>query len=106
MNLQQHKEAWEDFEVWYIGFYSRYNPKARLINAGTVIGYFKDEPFEMQLGVYIKYFGEKEISIFDLWFLMSEDFKPTDPNRKWETGYDFESSVEECFKTRNEQLTK
>ena len=53
MNLKdKYPKAWEDLEKWY--------DKQTYIAYGIIsLGVFKELPFEMQLGVYLKYLEEK-----------------------------------------------
>lgn len=82
MNLQKHKLAWEDFYDWY-------QFKSKIVHKGI----FGDLPFEMQLGVYLKYFKELKSIELDIPFF-----------NQWLLHADWKKMIEQAFKIRNEQL--
>ncbi len=86
-SLQKHKEAWHDFEVWYdTDFYFKQKTHIR----GRAILY--SLPFEMQLGVYLKYLDEKVMEFKHI----IQECRPSE----------FPAAIEQAFKIRNQQLIK
>lgn len=97
MNLQQHKEAWEDFAKWYY-LYDPNAPKGLALPNPEFLEFalsytkrtFKSLPFEMQLGVYFRYL--KEHNCLAVIGTFSEVCNLS------------EKVIEQAFKIRNEQL--
>lgn len=92
MNLQQYKLAWEDFEKWYnTTFWKKWKTHVML---SDVLGM----PFEMQLGVYLKYFEENPARGYI--------YGAVNGMQGWVSIKSWEEIIEQTFKIRNEQLKK
>lgn len=120
MNLKKQSPlAWEDFEKWY-------NKNFPIIGFDYANGHcnipFIELPFEMQLGVLLKYLDEKEITVLIMndgskheWFYKIINFNDgvilddsAVPEGRYITtmGYCQKEAMEQAFKIRNEQLKK
>lgn len=78
----KYPKAWADFEKWF-----KDQDYGKVFD-WTSINFFQNiMPFEMQLGVYLKYLNEKKISLRTTY--ISDDGK---------------EMVEQAFKIREEQL--
>ncbi len=107
MNLQQHKEAWEDFLSPFLVDYVNKNYlqiiSVALINdrnasvIKAVEKWFLTWSFEMQLGVYLKYLDKKGIKTERLGFTLKG-------HGNYDIMRDWEYVVEQAFKIINEQL--
>ncbi len=106
MNLEQHKKAWEDFKDWY-------NKQSYPINFDSANGNcnipFIKQPFDNQLGVYLRYLDEKCIPTGraemagDYWCM--EYTKESDYDY-YENLNSYGEAIEQAFKMVNVKLTK
>ena len=87
MNLNKYKLAWADFEKWL----EKEKPFKKL----PKVFLFEDLPFEMQLGVYLKYFQP----INSLYINLDLTQWEYGNMEKWQQG------IQAAFKTREEELT-
>lgn len=91
MNLQKHKKAWADFEEWVNNFI-HHHPCKYFFS----VSLFKALPFEMQLGVYLKYFEESPHTGYI--------YGAINGMQGWVQIKDWKEIIEQAFKIREEQL--
>ena len=91
MNLQkQYPKAWADFEKWYDTPFWK-----------ITLSDFLKLPFEMQLGVYLKYLWEKDI---DIMIEVGETDVMGNGGDSFSGENHMQEGVEQAFKVREEQL--
>ncbi len=91
----KYPQAWADFDMWYIKsiFYQYFSSRWN----------FSKMPFELQLGVYLKYLDDKGIE----YYVEKQEMgiKGADHSYELIEGYNHkQKAIEQAFKIREEQL--